>query len=115
MYEINGYNIKLTRGDNFATVVGMMNGKTEYIPQVGDVVRFALKRKIFTPDKGNYVDLNPLIRKTIPNDTLLLELEPEDTKSLRFAVYAYDIEITYADGYVDTFISGDFEITPEVD
>lgn len=115
MFDVVGFDITLTRGDSFACEVGMMRGKTAYVPQEGDSVRFALKRKMFTPDKGNYIDQKPLVVKAIPTDTLILRLEPEDTKNLRFAVYAYDIEITFSDGSVDTFIKGDFEVTPEVD
>ena len=54
--------------------------------------------------------------KDIPSDTMLLVLEPEDTKTLPFGKYVYDIQITYADGKVDTFITkGRLRLTEEVD
>ena len=36
---------------------------------------------------------------------MLLEIAPEDTEPLPFGRYVYDIELTTADGTVDTFIS----------
>jgi uncharacterized membrane protein YkoI len=46
---------------------------------------------------------------------MILELEPSDTKILDFGSYVYDIEITFKDGTVDTFITeANFKITPEV-
>lgn len=109
MYEINGTSITLTRGDSFYTQVGMKNEDgTEYTPQEGDSVRFALKRF--------YDDAEPLIEKAIPIDTLILHLEPSDTKDLSFGEYVYDIELTKANGDVDTFIyKASFTIDNEVD
>ena len=111
MYEITGTTIRLTRGDTFKTVVGMKWKGTgeDYTPVEGDVVRFALKRSVY--DHGE-----PIIEKTIPHDTMLLQLQPSDTKQLSFGSYVYDIEITFANGDVDTFIQeAKFELLPEVD
>ena len=108
MYEINGTTITLTRGDSFYCQITMKNEDgTAYTPQQGDAVRFALKKK--------YQDTEPLIEKAIPTDTLILYLEPEDTKSLAFGEYVYDIELTKANGDVDTFIyESQFNIAKEV-
>lgn len=65
--------------------------------------------------KRNYSSSRVLIHKKIPNDTLILYLEPKDTKKLAFGNYVYDIEITFANGDVDTFIRGEFGIEPEVE
>lgn len=101
--------IFLTRGDTFQATIVLTNADGEiYEPVDGDVIRFALKQK--------WEDETILIEKTIPNDTLTLELEPMDTKGLAFGKYVFDIQITFEDGRVDTFISeGEFEIRPEVD
>lgn len=111
MFEIDkNQNIKLTRGDSAYSVVGMVakKSKVPYVPQSGDVIRFALKK--------DYEDETVLIRKVIPNDTLLLHIEPSDTEDLPFGDYVYDIEITKANGDVDTFIDRKiFKITEEVD
>ena len=50
-------------------------------------------------------DETPLLIKEIPIDTMILTLNPEDTKHLPFGKYVYDIELTKATGEVDTFIT----------
>lgn len=108
MVKIEGTSITLTRGDSFYSDINIKNPDgTDYTPQEGDAVRFALKKK--------YTDAEPLILKSIPTDTLLLHLEPEDTKTLAFGKYVYDIELTKANGDVDTFIyEAEFELAKEV-
>ena len=107
MYKIEGTSITLTRGDSFYCDISMKEGHREYTPAQGDVVRFAMKKK--------YTDAEPLILKVIPNETLRLHLDPEDTKDLEFGRYVYDIELTKANGDVDTFIcEASFEIAKEV-
>ena len=104
---ITGKTITLTRGDTLNVQVEILKDDAPYIPEKGDKVRFALKR--------NYTDDIPLIIKDIPTDTMILTLLPEDTKSLPFDDYVYDIEITFADESVDTFIpKGRFRLSEEV-
>lgn len=81
-----------------------MHGET-YTPQSGDVVRFYLNHDDAVVPWGSNTNPEPLITKVIPNETLVLHLEPNDTKSLSFGRYRYDIEITFAGGDVDTFIN----------
>ena len=118
-YHISDDNeITLTRGDTFKCVVTLVyeESEEEYIPVEGDRLRFALKRDKMNAKKTSYSDEDPLILKDIPIDTLLLQINPEDTKPLPFGDYVYDIEITFADGTVDTFITTKkFKLTPEVD
>lgn len=108
MLKINGTTIELTRADTLQVQVHILDKDgEEYTPKDGDVVRFALKK--------NYYDGAPLVLKTIPNDTLVLVLDPQDTAPLKFGNYVYDIEITMADGTVDTFINkGKFVVSEEV-
>lgn len=90
MYVIDGTNIKLTRGDSFYCEISMKNSSGEpYEPQAGDVVRFYLKRDLLNPPKSEYIDRNPLISKAVPTDTMILHLEPDDTKELGFGEYVY--------------------------
>lgn len=102
-----------TKGDSLLLYVRMditnREGEVidDYKPEAGDKIRFALKK--------SYSDPEPLILVDIPNDTQLLKLEPEDTKSLKVGKYVYDCEITFSDGFVDTFIKeAPFNLTPEV-
>ena len=113
---IKGTSITLTRGDTLRVLVGTTyKDGTVYTPQSGDVIRFALKHPQLNTRQTEYKDTQPLIIKEIPYDTMILELEPSDTKPLGFGTYVYDIQITFPDGRVDTFITqAVFKLTPEV-
>lgn len=98
MVNIQGSTITLTKGDTLRVTLSLSDqaGNT-YVPVEGDSIRFAMKRR--------YNDATPLILKPIPTDTLVFEIAPLETKALPCAEYVYDIEMTYANGDVDTFIS----------
>ena len=106
MYSIKGNAITLTRGDSFYCQIALKKDGEAYTPQEGDVIRFAMKK--------NYWDAEAVIEKIVPNDTMLLALTPADT-AIDIGNYEYDIEITFANGDVDTFINRQlFSIVPEV-
>lgn len=114
-YSIKGNTITLTRGDTFMAKVILVVEGEEYTPNDEDVIRFAVKNKEMTPGRKEYVDEEPLLEKVIPNNSLILRLESSDTKELDFGDYVYDVQITFADGSVDTFITpSTFRLTPEV-
>ena len=99
-YSVKKTTITLTRGDTFKAIVSIMDKDgNPYDIQPGDSVRFAMKKHYDDPDS------EVLIKKVIPTDTLLLVLEPEDTKRLDFGSYVYDIQLTNVEGEVDTFIT----------
>ena len=108
-YKINNVTkkIELTRGDTLKAKIDIMMDEEEYTPRPGDSLRFAMKT--------TYNTSKLLVHKDIPIDTCILHLEPEDTKKLRFGEYVYDIQITFANGDVNTFISGKFKLKPEVE
>ena len=107
MLEISNNIIQLTRGDTAKFLVTLKNANgTTYTPQAGDSIHFFMKRK--------YSDANPVLVKTIPNDTLLLEIEPTDTATLAYGIYVFDLEMKYADGVIDTFIQGKIILNEEV-
>lgn len=115
-WKIEENKITLTRGDTFQATVGITIDEEPYTPASGDSVRFALKRAALNYNRTDFMDEEPLILKEIPTDTMLLELDPEDTKSLGFGRYVYDVEITFADGTVNTFITAeDFILAEEVE
>lgn len=105
MYSINGTTIKLTQGDTFRCQVCITQDGQPYELQEGDTVRFAMKR--------NFVSQTILLQKILPI-SLLLILNPEDTKELQTGEYVYELEMTFSGGDVDTFIQGKFVLTPEV-
>lgn len=115
MVSIDGTNITMTRGDTLVADVEMKRDGETYLPEEGDVVLFAVKNTTMVGGGANYKDETPILEKVIPNDTLQLVLNPEDTKPLKFGEYVYDVSITFADGSVDTFITtASLTLTPEV-
>lgn len=120
MLNIDGNNnITLTRGDTLTLTVTLLHEvepvppATEptiepYVPQEGDVIRFAVSKGYKT---GPGYELK--LSKDIPHDTLTFTCSSTET-SLDYRTYNYDVEITHADGRVDTFISGQLTITGEV-
>ena len=110
MIKIEGTQITMTRGDTLELQLDITcSDGTPYVPEEGDSIRFALKR--------SYFDEECLILKQIPMDTLKLRLESNETKALeRPNTYVYDIQLTTADGTVDTFIANaSFTLTEEVE
>ena len=106
-HSISGNDITLTRGDSLFLQLALSKNGEPYTPAQGSVIRFAMKLK--------YTDEDPVLVKLVPIDTLLLEIEPEDTSDLIMKkTYVYDIQLTDENGYVDTFISGTFTIGEEV-
>ena len=110
MISLKGNEITMTRSDSLILNLSLFNKDgTEYVPIEGDYIRFAMST-------GYLGDVNYIlhINKEIPIDTMILELEPEDTHDLAYVKYNYDIEITHADGRVDTFISSTLKLVKEV-
>lgn len=111
MVVINGTTITMVRGDTARISVGIQDAEGEpYVPAEGDRIRFAAKKK--------YTDAEPVINKEVDTTAMLLVLDPEDTKDLQMGSmkgrYVYDIELTQADGTVDTFIRGDLVLLEEI-
>lgn len=113
--KVEGTSIYLTRGDSLTLEIGVQINKKTYVPVEGDTIKFALKRDKFKTDKSAYLDNEPLIEKEVSIDTMTLELDAADTASLAFGNYVYDLQITFSNGKVDTFINNaKFIILPEV-
>ena len=116
MYSIKGTTITLTRGDTFITNITLKRDGSTYTPVNGDRIRFAMKSPEMNARKTAWTDDTVLVEKAIPYNTMQLKLDPEDTKELDFGQYRYDIEITFANGDVDTFIENAvFILNPEVE
>ena len=111
MVDITDNVITIVRGDTFETQISIKTRDgQEYIPWNDDTIRFALK--------SDYSDGSPvLIRKEIDPEEMVLRLEACETKQLpaRKRPYVYDIELSTADGYVDTFIRSQMRVLEEVD
>lgn len=111
-------NITLTRGDTLTLTVALKQVTppvppattptiTDYEPVEGDVIRFAVS-KGYKGQPGYELKME----KVIPNDTLTFTCSSVET-TLNYSTYNYDVEITHADGCVDTFISAKISITGE--
>ena len=113
MVKIDGTTITMVRGDTAIIYITIRTPKgTTYKIQQGDEVRFAAKK--------TYADKDPVILKNIDTETLTLQLDPEDTKSLNMGStngkYVYDIQLTQAtSGAVDTFIRGQLILLEQVE
>lgn len=101
MLKIDGTTITLTRGNTLTLTVGMKKNNQTYVMQEGDNVRFAVSI-------GHKGDAGYKLIKVIeiPADTLTMTMTATETEALTKSMYCYDVELTYADGTVDTFISG---------
>lgn len=109
----SNYNIMLVRGDTAVFDVPLMEidddeHETPYTPQEGETLRFAMSTKYGSKRE------EVLILKEIPIDTLVLKINPEDTKSLAFGKYKYDIEFTDIAGNVTTVLEASFTVAKEV-
>ena len=114
MYRFENNTIYLTRGDTLQAQLIIKQDDNTYTAVEGDSIRFALKKSQFNSSKTRYLDKEPLVLKNIPIDTMILQIDHQDTASLDFGKYDYDIEITMANGRVDTFIKDNIYIEPEV-
>lgn len=108
-FRVRNNTIYLTRGDTFKAVITITypDGSV-YTPKEGDSIRFAMKADVD--------DEECLILRDIPIDTMLLVINPLDTKELEFGSYVYDIQLTKANGDIDTFITASkLKLTAEVE
>ena len=100
--------IELTRGDSLFLEFRLTKDGETYTPEEGSSCRFAMKKA--------YTDATVILEKTIPTDTMVLSLAPEDTKTQQMkATFVYDVQLTDASGNVETFVKGKFKLTEEVD
>lgn len=105
VFEITNNKIRITRGDTGIFEIDILDRVTDlpYNPESDDVVRFTVK-------KSQYQN-KPLIYK----EGTQITLDPIDTLNLPYGKYLYDVEITLANGMVQTIIEpNEFEVTSEV-
>ena len=101
--------IVMTRGDTAKISIGIKfkNSGEDYDPDPDDILRFSVKKYLS--------DRNPAIVKDIPVSTMILTIDPDDTKNLSFGYYHYDIQLIKSNGDTDTIIEDRIlELSPEV-
>lgn len=98
----------MTRGDNSYFDL-------EILDLEGDIAELPEDTTITFTVKPNIYDNEPLITKDISLDALTVAILPEDTQNLEYGNYVYDVQVTYADGAIDTIITPTpFILTGEV-
>lgn len=100
--------IKLTRGDTAKLTVPIENDldNTSYVMDEQDVLTFTIKKSV--KDNDN------LVQKVVTGSNNF-HIKPEDTDSLPFGKYVYDVQLTTAGGDIYTVIEPTtFEILSEV-
>lgn len=104
MFRIENDQIYLTRGDSAGFDVSIYNGTTPYTLQEGDILTFTVRQNLYSAK---------VIEKT--GTTIHFDLEPADTKDLQFGDYLYDIQLTFANGEINTIIPPSlFQVMGEV-
>lgn len=100
--------IRLTRGDTAKLTVPIENDldNSSYVMDELDTLTFTIKKSV--KDNGN------LVQKVVTGSNNF-HIKPEDTNSLPFGKYVYDVQLTTAGGDVYTVIEPtSFEILSEV-
>lgn len=88
--------ITLVRGDTFKHEVQLLGvDDVPYVVAETDIIKFGLKGVAGGP---------VLISKIIPHDTMILQINPEDTRLLESNKYMYDISLTRANGESYTIV-----------
>ena len=102
--------IELVRGDTLMLTLNLEKNEIPYEIVNGDQIIFTVRK--------NYKGLNNdeiLLQKIVDlNSSIILEVEPEDTNSLEYGSYKYDIEFDSWDGKIDTVLQGTLKLTKEV-
>ena len=108
LYIQHGGKIRLTRGDTAMLKVSITNDITgnEYTVAEDDTMVLTIKKDIS--------DTDVTVQKTLVGESTF-HIEPNDTRSLEFGKYIYDVQLNKANGEVYTIIEPiTFEILQEV-
>ena len=98
--EIQGYNISMIRGDTETIKVSCKDAQGVDVPlEDGDTLYFTVKYSVDTEEKK----LQKVITE-FPDGIAYINISPDDTKSMNFRNYYYDIQLTRVDGTVKTII-----------
>ena len=103
-------NITITKGDSLPLTVSLTKNNVPYDPVEGDVLRFACS-KGYVGEAGYKL----ILTENIPTDTLTILISASRMDALFNGLYRYDVELTHADGQVETVISADLVVTGEAE
>ena len=108
---VSGTSLKMTRGDTGAIRVIVSDAAGEIVPLVdGDMIEMTVRESLISSEKTMYKKVTEFV-----NGEALITIHPEDTANLKFKTYVYDIQLTRANGQVQTIIKpSQFEVSSEV-
>lgn len=106
MFKIaNNKSIYLTRGDTAIINLSLKIGYKTYEVAKNDKCVLTVKKSTKSPDA--------LLTKELSNGQFIIK--PEDTSTMDYGTYKYDVQLTTADGIVNTVVTpNDFVIEEEV-
>lgn len=106
MLKVTNNVIYLTRGDTAVLSLSIkQDDGTEYVIENGDSILFTIKRS--TKEK------TVILQKAVADGKI--KINPEETASLDYGSYCYDVQLKKADGTVATVITpSPFIVTEEV-
>lgn len=109
--EIQGYNIAMIRGDTETIKVSCKDAQGVDVPlEDGDTLYFTVKTSVNKEEK----EMQKVITE-FPDGIAYINILPDDTKSMSFRSYVYDIQLNRADGTVKTIVpESKFTIKGEV-
>lgn len=100
----DGTNLEMIRGDTEVLVVSCTNSEGDPIDfEAGDRIYFTVKE-----DTTTEIIIFQKIITEFTDGKAIITILPEDTKSLEFKNYMYDIQLTKADGTVTTIVPVSF-------
>lgn len=100
--------IALTRGDTANIVFSAKDQSgTTYIPSVGDILKFAVAKKVGADPIFEIENTNDGDTEAFWEITIL----PSNTRDMKFGDYAFDVQLTH-DGEVDTIIGKTDTVSP---
>lgn len=108
----NTYNLTILQGDSFSLRVNASNSDGSYINLSGYGARGSIKYSY--SNTGILLNLNPTIHNSFVSGIVDIYVSGSQTESLPVGIFPYDIEVTGSNGYVNKFIRGYANISPEV-
>lgn len=95
--------IKVVRGDTFKQEIKIYTEDILlYIPAEQDIVTFCIWNK--------FTDEEPLYTQELNHEDMTFLLTAEECGTFKYGNYVYSVKIQFADGTVDTFLSGNFTV-----
>ncbi len=94
MQSVKNNTIYGIRGDTLVFKIALTKDGKDYVLSDGDKLTFTVKKTT--------TDTDALISKDVTSG--VITIDPSDTAKLDYGTYVYDVQLTTADGKVDTVV-----------